>query len=238
MPSTTLTNSPLFSWLLGYEAKRKQLLNKAPAGALRDFLSVPMPSMATPIDKVAILAVDFETTGLNAKQDKLLSVGFITLRQQQMSLKTSYHQIIKTKAQLEESNVIIHHITDSQKEQGQALATVVEALLKALAGKVMLVHFARIEKQFLTEACHHIYGMAPIFPMIDTLALAKRRLDKRDVAYDPSELRLANLRHKMQLPEHHGHNALNDAIATAELFMAQMSKANKDGKITLKDVLL
>jgi DNA polymerase-3 subunit epsilon len=238
MPSSTFANSPLFNWILGYEAKRKSLLKKAPAGALRDFLSVPLPSLNTPIDQVEILAVDFETTGLDANQDKLLSVGFITLKQQQISLKTSYHQIIKTQEQLEESNVIIHHITDSQKEQGQALATVVEALLKALAGKVMLVHFARIEKQFLTEACYELYGMAPTFPMIDTLVLAKRRLDKRDVAYDPSELRLTNLRHKFKLPEHHAHNALNDAIATAELFMAQMSKANKDGKITLQDVLL
>jgi DNA polymerase-3 subunit epsilon len=238
MTSTTLTNSPVLGWLLGYEAKRKQLLKKAPAGALRDFLLVPLPNIDTPIDKVEILAVDFETTGLDAKQDKLLSVGFITLRKQQISLKTSYHQIIKTQAPLEESNVIIHHITDGQKEQGQALATVVETLLQALAGKVMLVHFARIEKQFLTEACLELYGIAPTFPMIDTLALAKRHLDKRDVAYDPSELRLTNLRQKCKLPEHHAHNALNDAIATAELFMAQMSKANKNGEVTLKDVLL
>lgn len=238
MPSSTLANSPLFSWLLGYEAKRKSLLKKAPAGPLRDFLTVPLPALNTPIDKVKILAVDFETTGLDARQDKLLSVGFVTLKQQQISLKSSYHQIIKTKAQLEESNVIIHHITDSQKEQGQALAMVVEVLLKELAGSVMLVHFARIEKQFLTQACLELYGMAPVFPIIDTLALAKRRLDKRDVAYDPSELRLTNLRHKFKLPEHHAHNALNDAIATAELFMAQMSKANKDGKVTLQDVLL
>ncbi len=238
MPSSTLTNSPLLSWLVGYESKRKQLLKKAPEGALRDFLSVPLPDLKTPIDKVNILAVDFETTGLDAKQDKLLSVGFVALKQQQISLNSSYHQIIKTKEQLQESNVIIHHITDSQKEQGKALATVVETLLQALAGKVMLVHFARIEKQFLTQACLELYGMAPVFPMIDTLALAKRRLDKRDVAYDPSELRLTNLRQNFKLPDHHAHNALNDAIATAELFMAQMSKANKDGKVILKDVLL
>lgn len=238
MPSSTMANSPLFNWLIGYEAKRKSQLKKAPPGALRDFLSVPFPTLNTPIDKVKILAVDFETTGLDAKLDKLLSVGFVALEQQQISLKSSYHQIIKTQAQLEESNVIIHHITDSQKEKGQALATVVEVLLKALAGNVMLVHFARIEKQFLSQACLELYGMAPVFPMIDTLVLAKRRLDKRDVAYDPSELRLTHLRNKFDLPEFHAHNALNDAIATAELFMAQMSKANRDGKKTLEDVLL
>ena len=238
MPTTLLANSTLFGWLLGYEAKRKQLLKKAPAGALRDYLSVPLPSMDTPVNKFEVLAVDFETTGLDAKQDQLLSVGFITLKQQQMSLKTSYHQIIKTQAQLEESNVIIHHITDSQKEQGQALATVVEALLKALAGKVMLVHFARIERQFLTKACLELYGMAPVFPIIDTLVIAKRQLDKRDVAYDPSELRLPNLRHQYALPEHHGHNALNDAIATAELLLAQINNKPKADKIQLSDLIL
>lgn len=238
MSSTALAHSNLLSWLIGYEAKRKRLLKKAPEGALRDFLSVPLPSLDTPINKVEVLAVDFETTGLDAAKDKLLSVGFVTLKHQQISLKSSYHQIIKTAEQLEESNVIIHHITDTQKDQGQALATVVEKLLQALAGKVMLVHFARIEKQFLTQACLELYGMSPEFPIIDTLVIAKRLLDKRDVAYDPSELRLSNLRHKFELPEHHAHNALFDAIATAELFMAQMSKTNCDGKTKLSDVIL
>ncbi|TMM45308.1 exonuclease domain-containing protein [Colwellia ponticola] len=238
MTSSTITHSPLLNWLMGYEAQRKRLLKTAPEGALRDFLSVPFPDIHTSIEKVDILSVDFETTGLDAKKDKLLSVGFIPFKRQQMSLSDCYHQIINTQAQLEESNVIIHHITDSQKDRGKALRIVVEALLTALAGKVMLVHFARIEKQFLTQACYELYGMAPVFPMIDTLVLAKRRLDKRDVSYDPSELRLTNLRHKLQLPEHNAHNALNDAIATAELFMAQMSKKNRDGKTTLKDVLL
>ncbi len=238
MSSTTISNSPMLSWLVGYEAKRKQLLKKAPKGAMHDFLSAPLPELSTPIDDLPILSVDFETTGLDAKADKLLSVGFIEVNQQQMALKTSYHQIIRTKRQLEESNVIIHHITDSQKNQGIDRKVVVDKLLNALAGKVMLVHFARIEKQFLAQACMKIYGIAPVFPVIDTLAIAKRQLDKRDVAYDPSELRLSNLRHKYQLPEHNAHNALSDAIATAELFMAQMSERNQNNNLCLKDIIL
>jgi len=229
---------PLINWLAGYEAKRKRLLKKIPDGPLHDFLSVPFPALDTPIAQLPILAVDFETTGLDAKVDKLLSVGFVLMEQEQIKLNTSYHQIIKTKKQLEESNVIIHQITDAQKEQGQPLRTVVEQLLKALAGKVMLVHFARIERQFLQQACIELYGVAPDFPIIDTLVVAKRQLDKRDVAYDPSELRLSNLRHQYKLPDHHGHNALNDAIATAELLLAQMANRASNNKISLKDIIL
>ena len=115
MTSSTLVNNPLLSWLFGYEAKRKKLLKKAPEGALRDFLTVPLPNINTPINRLSILSVDFETTGLDAKLDKLLSVGFVELKNKQIPLRSCYHQIINTQMQLEESNVIIHHITDSQK---------------------------------------------------------------------------------------------------------------------------
>ena len=102
----------------------------------------------------------------------------------------------------------------------------------------MLVHFARIERQFLQQACLELYGFVPEFPMIDTLVIAKRQLDKRDISYDPSELRLSTLRNKYKLPDHHGHDALNDAIATAELLLAQMANRAGTDKALLKDMIL
>jgi DNA polymerase-3 subunit epsilon len=233
-----ISNQPLFYWLLGYEAQRKRAWVQAPEGALKDFLSIAFPHPDTPLNEIDILSVDFETTGLNAINDKLLSVGFIGVKQQQISLKNSYHQIIKTKEDLSADNVIIHQITDQQKEQGAPLKEVVESLLKALAGKVMLVHFARIERQFLQQACLELYGVSPPFPMIDTLMVAKRQLDKKDIAYDPSELRLSALRQKQGLPNHFAHNALNDAIATAELLMVQVSNMQDSNQLKLKDLLL
>ncbi len=227
----------IFGRFLGLNARRIRLHAKAPAGALKDFLAVPFPEGNMPFDQVPILAVDFETTGLHAQHDKLLSVGYVAMQNNQIQLAHSYHQIINTQEQLQMENVLIHRITDSQKEQGQTLQFVVEKLLQALAGKVMLVHFARIEKQFLRQACRELYGMAPVFPIIDTLAIAKKRLDKHDVAYDPSELRLSNLRANYRLPVHFAHNALNDAIATAELLLAQISHQENNDKILLKQLL-
>ena len=219
--------------LFGYEARRKRLLKKVPKGALHDFLSVPFPSEETCLSDLPILSVDFETTGLNAVTDKLLSVGFVSIDKRKIKLGSCYHQIINTKHLLDADNVIIHQITDQQKSQGESLQVVVEALLKALAGKVMLVHYARIEKQFLRQACLELYGVSPPLIILDTLAIAKRKLDQRDIAYDPQELRLSALRHKHNLPNHFAHNALNDAIATAELLLVQQETGEKK----LKDLL-
>ncbi|XQW85253.1 exonuclease domain-containing protein [Thalassotalea piscium] len=230
------SHHPLLRWLIGYEAQRKRVLARAPEGPLKHFLSQPFPSPNTPLSEVKILSVDFETTGLDAIKDKLLSVGYVEMCHQQIKLSTCYHKIINTQKALSPDNVAIHQIMDEQKSQGATLKEVLDNLLEALAGKVMLVHFARIERQFLQRACLEVYGLVPPLAIIDTLVLAKRQLDKRDIAYDPSQLRLSALRHSHQLPEYFAHNALNDAIATAELLLAQL--ATMHDSVTLERVLL
>lgn len=227
----------MLSQLFGLEARRKRQLNKAPEGPLRDFLSVPFPDTTTAIDEVSILAVDFETTGLDPKKEQILSIGFIGMEHNEILLSTAYHQVICAQGDLREENVIIHQITDSAKSQGSSLEKVTSDLLSALAGKAMLVHFARIEKNFLEKACRQIYGMAPVFPIIDTLAIAKQRLDKRGLPYDPSELRLSKLRDWHKLPHHYAHNALNDALATAELMLAEVELMPYKGSPPLKHLL-
>lgn len=228
----------LIGQFFSLEAKRKKLLKKAPEGPLKEFLKVPMPDIKQGIGVTDILALDFETTGLNAKRDKLLSVGYVSLKSGLIKLGQSQHSIICCPGDMTKDNVAIHQITDTERENGSELQDVVAQLLSDLAGKVMLVHYAHIEKSFLTQACLQLYGMAPVFPIIDTLVLAKNHLDRNHQHYDPSQLRLINLRAKYGLPAHHEHNALNDAVATGELFLAQMRNYPQGFATPLKDFLL
>ncbi len=221
-----------------YNAKRQRQLKKAPQGPLRDYLSVPFPDNNIPIQHAPILALDFETTGLSAKQDQILSMGFVDIQNNEILLNSAHHQIIRTKGDLNAENVTIHQITDDAKAQGETLESAISTLLQALSGKVMLVHFARIERSFLQAACRQLYGMAPTFPIIDTLEMARKRLDRESLRYPPSALRLFNLRKTHQLPRYTAHNALSDALATAELFFAEVAALHYKQSPPLKTVLL
>ncbi len=227
-----------FERWFGLNAKRLRLLEKAPKGPLKDFLAVPFPESDTPIKHVDMLALDFETTGLQPSKDHILSMGFTSLSNGVITLKDSQHLLVNNQMNLDRDNVKIHQITDSEQASGEPLAVVVEALLQQLAGKVMLVHYAQVERTFLQQACLHLYGMVPVFPIIDTLLVAKRRFDLSDTSYDPSRLRLVNLREEFQLPAHHEHNALNDAIATGELLLAQLQQSEQGMNTPLKNLLV
>ncbi len=219
------------------DARRRRLLKRAPEGPLRDFLAVPFPDPSTPIDRVPILSVDFETTGLDPKRDGLLSVGCVDIDRARVELSTACHLLVRTRNGLEGDNVTVHQITHDLAASGRPLEEAVGRLLQRLAGRVMLVHHVAVERGFLQAACRRLWHMAPVWPVIDTLQLARRTLERRNQPIDGAGLRLFNLRERHGLPRYKAHNALCDAIATAELFLVQMSHAYANKPLPLKRFL-
>jgi len=225
----------MFGNLFGREYRRKRALSKAPEGILRDYLSHPFPHKKTLCAEADIVAVDMETTGLDPKKDEILSIGLVEIRSQSIRLDTAWHEIIRLDRALPEETVVIHQITDDQKAQGRPLEDVLPELLARLSGKTMLVHFKRIEQGFLDAACHRLYGAPFVIPIIDTLELGQRVFERRNHTIQPNDLRLFNLRTRYNLPAYKAHNALNDALATAELFLAMAAEMNPKPNCRLYD---
>lgn len=227
----------MFSFLINEDSRRKKLLNAAPAGAVRDFLSVPLVDRSTDIHTVPLLSLDFETSGLDAKKDHIVSAGYVAMEGGAIRLSTARHDLVKLGGSLTEQSVVIHKITDDDLSAGRSLEEVVGNLLQALAGKVMVAHHARIELTFLTQACQILYGLSPRFPVIDTMRIAKLWLQRRNKEIEKGDLRLFNLRKRYGLPMYQAHNALSDAIATAELLQAQIAHMDSRASMPLSSFL-
>lgn len=223
--------------LLGTEFARRHALRQAPAGPMRDFLTMAGPPAKTPCDQIHIVAVDLETTGLDPQHDSILSIGLVEIAHLSIRLESAWHQLLRVNRPVPEDSVVIHQITDDRCATGLALAEALPALLQRLAGKVMLVHHASIEQQFLDRACMAVYGAPFVIPTIDTLRLARRRLERRSQAAHGGALRLFNLREHYGLPRYKAHNALTDALATAELFLAMAAALGAPQQCRLRDVI-
>jgi len=95
----------------------------------------------------------------------------------------------------------------------------------------------RVEREFLDRACRRLYGAGFLVPAADTEALIRRWLEQRNQPFSGPELRLHALRERYGLPRYKAHNALTDALATAELFLAFVAKANPGSRVALKRFL-
>ena len=69
------------------------------------------------------------------------------------------------------------------------------------------------------------------------VAPAAASLQREQVTLEKNSLRLFNLRERYKLPAYKAHNALSDALSTAELFLALMADLYPGLDCRLKDLL-
>jgi DNA polymerase-3 subunit epsilon len=214
----------MLSRFLSLDYLRKRALAKAEPGILQDYLSTPLSAKSAQCEQLTIVSLDLETTGLDPNKDKILSFGLVELEHMTIKLETSRHQLITVNEEIPEESAVIHQITDDQAATGVSINDALKELLQRLAGKVMLVHYSAIEQRFINAACEKLFGAPFVIPIIDTLVLAQRIFERRNHTIQPGDLRLFNLRPRYNLPNYKAHNALSDAVATAELFLAMASE--------------
>ena len=217
--------------------RRRWQLRRAPGGPLRDYLVRPMPRARQDYRNTDFLAIDLETTGLDVRKDLILSVGYVVLHGPQIHLASARHRVVRIDRSIPEASAVIHQITDDQAARGLELQDVMTELLEVLAGKVMIAHHAAIERGFLGNACRRLWGTGLPVSVVDTQVLARRHFERRQIPYKGSDLRLHALGDRYNLPRYGAHHALSDALAAAELFLAQAAYRDSGKGVPLGDFL-
>lgn len=210
---------------LAGELRRRWLLARAPAGPRRDFLAVPWPRGGQPCAAANYLALDLETTGGDPARHEIVSLGWVCVDGPRIDLGSARHRVVRLTGAMSAESATVHAITDDEAAAGVPLEEALRELLAALAGRVLIAHYARTELGFVDAACRRLLGGGVIIPAVDTLDLALRRLARLQQTAAPGSLRLGALRRHYNLPRYPAHNALSDALAAAELFLAQLAEA-------------
>lgn len=196
---------------------------------LQRFYAAGTVGADTPIINTPLVAMDFETTGLDAERNDIVSIGIVPFSIHRIFCRESAHWVVNPGQNLNEGSVVIHGITHSEINTAPDLESILEALLTAIAGRIVVVHYRYIEREFLSQALFRRLGESIAFPVIDTMALEQHLLHRRQSLLDRllkrpvGSLRLGDCRERYNLPHYQAHHALTDALATAELLQAQLA---------------
>lgn len=213
--------TPLFAF--GRDRRRRKAAEAAPAGPLRDYLNAVAQDPRTPLNDVRLLALDFETTSLDAASGFPLSAGWVPVDGTAVRLGGAGSVGFLPPAVGVGDSAVFHGITDDTASAGLEESRAVEQILAALTGRVLLAHHASVEASFLAAACRRIWGVAVEFPSVDTLDIEHRLVTRGGSEPTPGSLRLGAARERYGLPSYDAHEALTDALACAELYLAQLS---------------
>ncbi|ADC72358.1 Exonuclease RNase T and DNA polymerase III [Thioalkalivibrio sp. K90mix] len=234
-PEDTPWVRPIGHWRFCY--RRQRAAQHAPTGALRACLESPLPSARQAVADCRFLAVDLETTGLDPEHDAILSIGWVAMDGVRIDLSTADQRLVRADCPVPEQSAVIHRITDREAAGGTTVDSALDALFEVLQGRVLVAHHAALELGFLEEACYRLYGVRPPLPVVDTLRLAERQLRRAGRPIPADGMRLHTLRGRYNLPQYRAHDALFDALAAGELFVALVSQLSPEAQVPLERVL-
>ncbi len=224
----------LSQWLTQHRFnKRCQALQNSP---LANIYTPPAPADGQTFMATDFLVLDFETTGLNPKNDYVLSVGWTTIHRGRIYLGQSQHHLIRHTANIPDATVAIHHITEQEAAQGTPISEIFPQIVQQLSGKVLVAHFADIEVGFLQRLSQQLYGITLPLLTVDTLQLAYHLQYKNAVHVPQDALNLFTLRAQHHLPRYQAHNAMTDAVATAELLLVFAAELSEKQAATLSQL--
>ncbi|KKD58602.1 DNA polymerase III subunit epsilon [Grimontia sp. AD028] len=208
----------------------ERLKQKAKVPLLKRFYEAGVVNGDTPVSEVEFVALDLETTGLDPSKNDIVSIGLVPFTLNRIHCREAKHWIVKPRKPLEDDSVVFHGITHSDVSDAPDLRRILEEVLASLEGKIVVVHYRRIERDFIEAAVKSRLGETLLFPVVDTLEIESWYYRKPFQKFwsclmkkPLTSIRLADSRRRYNLPFYQGHNALTDAIATAELLQAQIA---------------
>ncbi|TBR44839.1 3'-5' exonuclease [Marinomonas agarivorans] len=185
----------------------------------------------TPWQQCEFLVLDMETTGLNANQDAILSMGWVAIQSGVIKLNTANHLLLSNGA-VDESTAGIHLITDTDiEDQGRDPKSIARYLRRLLKNRIVVVHHAPIETAFLKRLWQTFAIKELSVLVLDTLSIERHYKNKSQQLLKDGAYRLPECRERYGLPNYSAHDALTDALATAELLLAQIAHSNPDATI-------
>lgn len=169
----------------------------------------------TPLEDIPMVAIDCETTGLDPRRDRVVSIAALPIdRGLVVSARPALDVIVDPCMPIPQRAVGVHGIDDARVAGHPTIADVWDEVMAALAGRVVVGHHVGFDLSVLANEARRIGRSWQEPPHFDTAALLGG-LGLPVDRYDLAEL-LPRLGVR---PRGARHTALGDAAMTADLFV-------------------
>ena len=170
-----------------------------------------------------IVSLDCETTSLKVAEAELLSIGAVRIAGNRILASQSFYVLVKPTRKLESRNISIHGLRPIDVSSGLDAHEAVSQLLDFIGGRPLLGYYLEYDIAVLNKYVRQISGTT----------LPNRQIEVSSRFYDYKfkqnpgayiDLRLAMLIEELQVPALPRHDALNDAMTAAMLYLTSKQR--------------
>ncbi|MFN7086846.1 MAG: PolC-type DNA polymerase III [Burkholderiales bacterium] len=196
-------------------------LDTAHARAIAAWRALPEPDLTQPLHGLRYVVVDVESSGLNPFRDKLISIGAVAIIDGVIRFDHGFDAVLRQETPSDHSNILVHGIGGTAQTNGRHAADVLVDFL-GFAGKAPLIGFhAEFDKVMMKRAMRNALRLDLPNVWLDVAILAQALFAERASAAHSLDEWLR----EFGIDNHARHEAVADALATAQLFQIMIAQA-------------
>ena len=187
----------------------------------------------TPVQQVRFVVLDTETTGLDPRRDRLITIGAVAVHHGEIMLDDAFEVLLKL--DYNRSSVTVHGITRDEALGGMEEPQALALFLNYLRDGVIVGHHIGHDIEALNCACERHFHMRLKNRSLDTMHLTLQLKDDGAFSGLPMAegFSLDALCETFGITPHDRHTAGGDAFLTAQIFLRLLRSAMPAGRTTL-----
>lgn len=191
----------------------------------------------TPLEVVRFVVLDSETTGLDPRKDRLITIGAVGVVGGEILLDDVFDALLEV--QYNTAAVTVHGVTREESTAGMAEPEALERFLAYLKDGVIVGHHIGHDVATLNAGYERHWGLSLKNRSLDTMELTLNL--ERDGAFQGrdsiSDFSLDGLCSMFGVIPHDRHTASGDAFMTAQVFLRLLRLASHHGRLTLGSLM-
>jgi DNA polymerase-3 subunit epsilon len=168
------------------------------------------------------VALDCETTGLDVKRDRIISIGAVRIVGTRLLTCQRLELLVRPERALKADSVRVHRLREQDVAQGMDPEQAMRRLLEFIGSRPLVGYYLEFDVAMVNREIWPLLGVGLPQPKIEVSSMyydfknRQRPLHERGGAID---LRFATMMNDLALPLRDAHDALNDAVMAGLAFL-------------------
>jgi len=165
-----------------------------------------------------IVVFDCETTGLDPKVDNIISIGAVKIKGNKILTNESIHIFVKQEKQISHESITIHQIRHCDLDEAIDAQEAIEKFLHYIGSRKLVGYYLEFDVAMINKYTKPMFG----------ITLPNKQKEVSAIYYDKKictipqghiDLRFDTILKELDLPKLQAHDALNDAVMTAMMYV-------------------
>lgn len=168
---------------------------------------------------------DCETTGLNPLEDDIISIGAVTIKDNTIVSSKKFVKFVKPKTKLQANAIKVHHIREMDLEDAEDIDDVILEFINYIGNKPLVGYFLEFDIAMINKYLKPKLGIKLPNRTYEVSAIYHDyRIEK--IPQSNIDLRFDAIMETLELPKMGKHDAYNDSLMTAMIFIKLKNQPN------------